>query len=180
MFVRDVFTPISNEIFLERNHDMVEKPWPKLRLANNTDRENIIRLVFDVLKEYDLKPDPSSTDADLENIESSYFERDGTFLVLETQDGEIVGAYGLYPMEKQTCELRKMYLDKAYRGQGLGKFLLEDALSRAKQLGFEDMMLETASVLKEAIALYQSYGFTEYRPNHLSDRCDQAYRLKLK
>ena len=159
---------------------MLEKPWPKLRLANNTDRENITRLVFDVLKEYDLKPDPSSTDKDLKDIESSYFKRGGTFLVLEAKDGSIVGAYGLYPMEEQTCELRKMYLQKAYRGKGLGKFLMEDALARARRLGFKKMVLETASVLKEAIALYKSYGFEEYTPGHLSSRCDQAYSLVLK
>lgn len=132
-----------------------------------------------MLKEYGLKPDPTSTDADLEDIKSSYFERGGTFLVLEAEDSSIIGAYGLFPMENQTCELRKMYLHKAYRGQGLGKFLLEDALSRAKQLGFKEMILETASVLKEAIALYKSYGFMEFQPVHLSDRCDQAYVLIL-
>ena len=158
---------------------MVKEPRPKLRLADNRDCEDIIRLVFDVLKEYDLKPDPASTDADLKDIESSYFEQGGTFLVLEEEDGSIVGAYGLYPMERHTCELRKMYLHKAHRGQGLGKLLLEDALSRARQLGFRKMVLETASVLKEAIALYKSYGFVEYQPDHLSDRCDQAYRLEL-
>jgi len=158
---------------------MVETSWPKLRPANNTDRESITRLVFDVLEEYDLKPDPSSTDADLNDIESSYFERGGTFLVLEANNDSIIGAYGLHPMENRTCELRKMYLHKAYRKQGLGKFLLEDALSRARQLRFKTMILETASVLKEAIALYKSYGFVEYTPDHLSSRCDQAYALEL-
>lgn len=159
---------------------MVRKPWPKLRLADNKDSESIARLVFEVLREYGLKPDPASTDADLKDIESSYFQRGGTFLVLEEKDDSIVGAYGLYPMENQTCELRKMYLHKAYRGKGLGKFLLEDALSRARQFGFREVVLETASVLKEAIALYKSYGFVEYTPDHLSSRCDQAYTLALK
>jgi len=158
---------------------MVKEPRPRLRPADNTDCEDIVRLVFDVLKEYDLKPDPASTDADIKDIESSYFRRGGTFLVLEDEDGSIVGAYGLYLIEKHTCELRKMYLYKAYRGQGLGKLLMEDALSRAKQLGFKTMVLETASVLKEAIALYKSYGFKEFQPDHLSDRCDQAYMLDL-
>ena len=158
---------------------MMKKPWPTLRLANNTDREDITRLVFDVLKEYGLKPDPASTDADLKDIESSYFERGGTFLVLAEKDGSILGAYGLYPMENQTCELRKMYLHKAYRGQGLGKLLMEDALSRARQLGFSKMVLETASVLTEAIALYKHYGFKEYQPDHMSERCDQACLLEL-
>jgi putative acetyltransferase len=158
---------------------MPNESWPRLRPADNKDCEDVARLVYGVLEEYGLKPDPACTDADIKDIESSYFGRGGTFFVLETEDGSIVGAYGLYPIDEQTCELRKMYLHKAHRGKGLGKFLLEDALSKARQLGFEKMILETASVLKEAIALYKSYGFKEFMPDHLSSRCDQAYRLEL-
>jgi len=159
---------------------MPEKSWPRLRPADNKDCKNITRLVYGVLEEYGLKPDPGQTDADIKDIESSYFDRGGIFLVLEARDGSIVGAYGLYPVDGQTCELRKMYLDKAHRGKGLGRLLLEDALSQARRLGFERMILETASVLKEAIALYKSYGFAEYNPPHMSSRCDQAYMLELK
>ncbi len=151
-----------------------------MRPATNADCEQIRSLVFGVLGEYALKPDPASTDVDIEDIESSYLAQGGTFLVLEAQDDSIVGAYGLYPMEDRTCELRKMYLNKAYRGKGLGKALLDDALTRARQLGFRRVVLETASVLIEAIALYKSYGFVEYTPDHLSSRCDQAYYLELK
>ncbi len=99
--------------------------------------------------------------------------------MLEDQDGSIIGAYGLYPIESQTCELRKMYLHRSHRGKGLGKSLLDGALAEARKLGFKRMTLETASVLKEAIALYESYGFVEYEPDHLSARCDQAYFLQL-
>ena len=158
---------------------MKKKTWPRLRLANNNDCDNIASLVYGILREYDLKPDPACTDADIKDVESSYFGRGGTFFVLETEDGSIIGAYGLYPINEQTCELRKMYLHKAHREKGLGKLLLEDALSKASQLGFERMVLETAAVLKEAIALYKSYGFIEYDPQHMSSRCDQAYRLEL-
>ena len=160
--------------------DMEKRAWPRLRLANNKDCDNIADLVYGILREYNLKPDPACTDADIKDIESSYFGRSGTFFVLETEDGSIIGAYGLYPVEEHTCELRKMYLHKAHRGKGLGKFLLEDALSKARQLGFERMVLETASVLKEAIVLYKSYGFVEYNPQHMSSRCDQAYLLELR
>ncbi len=159
---------------------MKEKTWPRLRPADNEDCDNIAGLVYSILREYNLKPDPACTDADIKDIESSYFDRGGTFFVLEAEDGSIIGAYGLYPIDKQTCELRKMYLHKAYRGKGLGKFLLDDALSEARKLGFEKMILETASVLKEAIALYKSYGFVEYNPQHMSSRCDQAYILELR
>jgi putative acetyltransferase len=73
-----------------------------------------------------------------------------------------------------------MYLHRDYRGKGHGKRLLEHALAEARRLGFKTITLETASVLKEAIRLYESYGFQPYTPTHLSRRCDQAYRLELR
>ena len=158
---------------------MHKDQWPRLRLANNKDCGKVTELVYGVLKEYNLKPDPGATDIDLKDIEQSYFERGGVFYVLEEKDGAIIGAYGLYLIDKSTCELRKMYLHRSYRGKGLGKLLLEDALAKAGQIGFKKMTLETASVLKEAISLYKSYGFAEYEPEHLSSRCDQAFMLEL-
>ncbi len=167
--------------------------WPRLRPATNADCEPVRDLVFTVLAEYGLKPDPGCTDADLCDIEQSYVERGGVFYVLEAKDHSIIGSYGLYPIadcglriadlktdvQPAVCELRKMYLHRDYRGQGLGKRLLEHALAEAHRLGFKTVTLETASVLKEAIRLYEAYGFKPYTPAHLSRRCDQAYALEL-
>lgn len=154
--------------------------WPRLRPATNADCEPVRNLVFTVLGEYGLKPDPACTDIDLNDIEQSYFKRGGVFYVLEAKAGSVVGSYGLYPMEPGTCELRKMYLHRDYRGRGLGKLMLEHALAETRRLGFKTVTLETASVLKEAIRLYERYGFRPYTPSHLSSRCDQAYILELK
>jgi putative acetyltransferase len=153
--------------------------WPRLRPATNADCRPVTELVYAVLGEYHLAPDPACTDADLKDIEQSYLERGGAFYVLEDRDGSVIGSYGLYPLQPGTCELRKMYLHRDYRGRGLGRRLLEDALANARRLGFARMTLETASVLKEAIRLYEGYGFTPYQPDHLSARCDQAYVLTL-
>jgi len=51
--------------------------------------------------------------------------------------------------------------------------------ARAKEIGFRRIVLETASVLKEATALYRRYGFQPYQAPHLSQRCDGAYVLDL-
>jgi len=158
---------------------MTELASPLLRRATNLDREKISALVFEVLREYGLSPDPCRTDADLADIASHYHGRGGIFDVLETTDGAVVGSVGLYPIDRSTCELRKMYLHSSFRGKGLGRHLLEHALERVKELGFSRVTLETASVLKEAIALYQSYGFRPYTPDHLAGRCDQAHYLDL-
>ncbi|UCG46376.1 MAG: GNAT family N-acetyltransferase [Phycisphaerales bacterium] len=153
---------------------------PTLRPANNKDRRAIKKLVYEVLEEYGLMPDPDATDADINDIDSAYFKRGGVFYVLEESDGAAIGCYGLYPLGHQACELRKMYLVRAHRGKGLGRFMLEEALARARRMEFTTVVLETASVLKEAIDLYESYGFRQYEPEHISSRCDRAYRLELK
>ncbi|MBP7052599.1 MAG: GNAT family N-acetyltransferase [Phycisphaerae bacterium] len=153
--------------------------WPRLRPATNADCEPVRNLVFTVLGEYGLKPDPGCTDADLDDIEQSYLSRGGVFCVLEDENNSIVGSYGLYPTEPGVCELRKMYLRRDCRGKGLGRRLLEDALANARQLGFRRVTLETASVLKEAIRLYERYGFRPCKAKHLSCRCDQACALDL-
>ena len=158
---------------------MCEMVWPRLRSATNADCRSVVDLVYTVLGEYHLKPDPQCTDADLKDIEQSYLNRGGVFYVLEDRDGTIVGSYGLYPMQPGVCELRKMYLHRDHRGKGYGRLMLEEALAKARQLGFARITLETASVLKEAIRLYESYGFRPYQPDHLSSRCDQAYVLDL-
>lgn len=150
-----------------------------LRQATNQDREAIEALVFGVLAEYDLKPDPSATDSDLQNIELSYPARGGVFDVLTDEAGHVVGSIGLLPVSSSVCELRKMYLAAPARGLGYGRRLLEHALVRARELGFGRVVLETASVLREAVALYERYGFRRYTPEHLATRCDAAYSLDL-
>jgi len=150
-----------------------------IRDASNADIPAIRELVFGVLKSYGLKPDPTTTDRDLDDIERSYFHGGGRFSVLE-DEGRIIGSYGLWRIDDHECELRKMYLSAGHRGKGLGRLLLEHALRSAEQLGFWAVCLETASILKEARALYVKYGFMPYHPAHLSARCDQAYRKDLR
>ena len=55
----------------------------KFRSATNDDRERVEELVFGVLAEFDLKPDPEATDADLADIEANYMNRGGLFDVIE-------------------------------------------------------------------------------------------------
>jgi putative acetyltransferase len=150
-----------------------------LRSATNDDREGVKNLVFGVLREFGLEPDSSTTDADLDDIEGGYIQRGGMFEVIE-QDGRLlVGSVGIYPLDAQNCELRKMYLAASMRSRGLGKLLLERALNFAREAGFRSVMLETASVLKDAIALYERYGFRPVESAHLASRADQAFILYL-
>jgi putative acetyltransferase len=150
-----------------------------IRLASNCDRERVVALVFGVLSEYGLPAEPESKDSDLNDIESNYIDSGGVFELIEDREGNLLGTYGLYPLDRDTCELRKMYFLPQIRGLGLGRRILERAVGHARRLGFKAMVLETISVLKEAIRLYTRFGFVPVETKHISARVDQAYILKL-
>jgi GNAT superfamily N-acetyltransferase len=136
-------------------------------------------LVFSVLREYGLSPDPDGTDADLDDVAQNYFDRGGTFRVLVSPAEEVVGCGGLYPLDAEEVEIRKMYFLPEVRGLGLGRALLNELIVTAQERGFRRIVLETASVLKEAISLYARFGFRAVQRDHMARRCDQAYVLDL-
>ncbi len=151
----------------------------RIRPATNADIPAVTELIYTVLKEYGLQPDPEHTDADLQDLEGNYLNNKGSFEVLMDQQGEIIGSVGILRLNETDCELRKMYLAASERGRGFGKLLLELGLQRAAELGYKRVILETASVLKEAITLYQQYGFERYEGENPSSRCDQMYQLEI-
>jgi N-acetylglutamate synthase-like GNAT family acetyltransferase len=150
----------------------------KIRTAKNSDRKDIEDLVFGILESYGLALDRDGTDRDLADIESNYLARGGVFEIIENDAGKIVGTIGLYPLDETTIELRKMYFDASIRGRGLGKQMLQKMIKKAKDLGYLRIYLETASVLKQAVHIYESAGFTPVDVKH-TPRCDQAYILEL-
>jgi len=151
----------------------------RIRPATNRDGETVRELVFGVLIEYGLQPDPGGTDADLDELEGTYQQRGGAFDVVEDADGRVVGTVGLYATDPERFELRKMYLVPAARGKGLGKWLLARSVARAREKGAKRVTLETASVLTEAIALYRAFGFRPLTGAHCAARCDQVLVLDL-
>jgi len=150
-----------------------------IRVASPGDAQAIREVVRVVLAEYGLAPDPAGTDGDLGDIAASYFARGGLFDVVVADDGRVVGCCGVYRVDETTCELRKMYVLREDRGQGLGARVLRRAIAFARGRGFRRMELETASLLKVAIGLYERSGFRPAARARLASRCDQGYALDL-
>ncbi|MHC4599779.1 MAG: GNAT family N-acetyltransferase [Planctomycetota bacterium] len=143
------------------------------------DEERIFHLVKIVLAVHGLRADRDDKDRDLNDIAKSYLEAGGTFRIVESKRGNIVGCYGLYPKSRTTVELRKMYLNDYYHGHSIGNRMMEEALETARDLGFKEMVLETNSALPVATKLYEKFGFQPCPPEQLSDRVDGAMRLDL-
>jgi molybdate transport system substrate-binding protein len=152
-----------------------------VRRATRADEGAIRELVFAILaKEYAIQPEPDGTDLDLFDLDAHYFTRGGMFDVAIDPSGALVGCCGTYATDAQSCELRKMYVRRDARGQGLAKRLLERAIAFARARKCERLELETASVLKEAIAMYEKAGFTRQVVAPHVQRCDRVYSLALK
>lgn len=162
-----------------RGSGTIAEPF-QYRIATNADCAAVEQLVFDVLAEYGLAPEPEGVDVDLRDLEGSYFAQGGWFGVWLDENGMVIGSAGLCRVNDSTCELRKMYLRASARGHGYGQSMLLRALAEAKQRGFARVELETASVLKEAIGLYEKFGFRR-RPLEIrcAKRCDVAMVLDL-
>jgi putative acetyltransferase len=157
----------------------MNRPDIVIRKATNDDCEGVNKLVSSVLDEFQLPFEPGSKDADLADIERMYIQAGGWFEVIEDQRGRLLGTYGLFPLNDTTCELRKMYFLREIRGLGLGREVLERAVSHARRLGFKTIVLETISVLERAIHLYQQFGFVPTTLEHPSARVDQRFLLEL-
>jgi putative acetyltransferase len=150
-----------------------------IREATNADCAGVINLVASVLAEFHLPFDPNCKDADLSDIERMYIQSGGIFEVIEDKSGRLLGSYGLFPLNDNACELRKMYFLPEIRGSGLGREVLERAVNHARRLGFKMIVLETISVLKRAINLYKRFGFVPIQLDHPSERVDQKFTLDL-
>lgn len=150
-----------------------------VRTAASSDAAAVRDIVRAVLAEYGLPPDPHGIDRDLDDLDAHYFSRGGTFLIAVASAGTIVGSCGVAPLEGSTWDLRKMYLRADARGHGLGKRMLARALAFVRSRGGRRVELETASVLKEAIGLYQRAGFQPLHRPLQAQRCDKAFALEL-
>ena len=149
------------------------------RSANNFDGPAIFALLSAVLAEFGLAPDPQGTDRDISDIEGNYLRDGGWFVVLVDEAGMILGSAGLFPVDGDTLELRKMYLHPSLRGLGWGKKLLREALAFARTRNMKRVVLETSSRLTAAIALYERHGFVRHHPEPLAGRRDQGRVLTL-
>ena len=90
------------------------------------------------------------------------FQSPGSKYFLAELHGEMVGGGGIYPTDGlpgDTCELVKMYLLPQARGHGIGRILIEKCIEAAAANGFKKIYLETMPELKQALSVYEKFGF---------------------
>src|ERR1700692_2279443 len=101
----------------------------------------------------------TTLDGELVRLPEVFSEaRRNRFWVVEDHD-KIVGSFGIESCSASDTELRRMYLDKDYRGLGIAQRMLDCAEATARQLGFTKMVVSTARIQKAADRFYRKNGF---------------------
>jgi GNAT superfamily N-acetyltransferase len=97
--------------------------------------------------------------------------------------GTVVGCIAIVAASAELAQLRWFLVDPSARGIGLGKRLLGEALSFARQAAYRDVILWTVSTLATAAHLYRMAGFrkVEEKPGRMwgVDVVEEKYALTL-
>ena len=83
-------------------------------------------------------------------------------LLLATVDGAPAGCVALrsLALEEPSCEMKRLWVASEFRGHGLGRRLIAEAIAWAKQAGYTAMYLDTVpAAMPEANQLYKNAGF---------------------
>jgi GNAT superfamily N-acetyltransferase len=90
--------------------------------------------------------------------------RRNAFWVFERTDVNlIVGTFGIECHDRDTTELRRMYIDAEWRGRGLAQRMLRKAEDTARKFGFSRMIVSTADIQRAASRFYSKRGFKHVR-----------------
>lgn len=133
-----------------------------LRNIQLQDNAALAKIVRESLTEFGAnKPGTVYYDATTDHL-YELFQTNGAVYFVAAQHNELLGGGGIYPspgLPDGTCELVKMYLKNEARGKGIGKMLIEQCIAAAKQQGYTAMYIETMPELKQAVGMYQKFGF---------------------
>ena len=106
-------------------------------------------------------------EAELDGLPGDYAEPDGA-LRLAFVDGELAGCGALRPLRDvdypNACEMKRLYVRRAFRRFGLGRLLAQRLMDDALQAGYSCILLDTLDDMEAARHLYATLGFEEIPP----------------
>ncbi|HSP48489.1 MAG TPA: GNAT family N-acetyltransferase [Clostridiaceae bacterium] len=115
---------------------------------------------------------------ELEALPGKYAAPEGT-MILALVDGESAGCIALRKSSEGIAEMKRLFVRDDYRGLHIGKRLVQLILMEAAKLGYSYIRLDTLSTMKEAVSLYQSFGFYEIEP-YIYNPIEDAKYMELK
>jgi ribosomal protein S18 acetylase RimI-like enzyme len=96
----------------------------------------------------------------------------GGVLLLALVDGQVAACGALRPLPDvdypNACEMKRLFVRRAFRRFGLGRTLAQALIDRAVQAGYSTMLLDTLDDMEAARSLYGTLGFEEIPPYYFN------------
>jgi len=92
------------------------------------------------------------------DLVSGYLDK-GLCYVMESENGEKIGAIVLVPVNNHTIEIMNLAVDESHQGKGLGTLLLKYGIQTAAEKGYKKVEIGTGNSSIHQLALYQKVGF---------------------
>ncbi len=116
-------------------------------------------------------------DLELDTLPGAYAPPEGTIVVAYV-DGEPAGCAALRKIGDGVCEMKRLYVKPAHRGDGVGRALAGEIVARAREIGYTTMRLDTLESMTEANSLYLSIGFRKCAP-YCYNPCEHPVYMEL-
>jgi putative acetyltransferase len=88
----------------------------------------------------------------------------GAAYVVAYVDGQAVACGAIYPLDDGVAEVKRMYVHRSRRRQGLAAAVLRHLEAEARRLRYHRLVLETGYRQEPAMRLYEAHGFERIAP----------------
>lgn len=116
-------------------------------------------------------------DDELQNPVEKYTAPNGEIIVA-IQDQQVLGMVAYYKFAENICEMKRLFVYNEFRHLAVGEMLVTEIMKRAKNAGYQQMVLDTILPLQPAIHLYKKFGFQECAPYYHNPMSDVIYMMK--
>lgn len=111
--------------------------------------------------------------AELSGLPGRYAAPAGRLLLARDGNGRTVGGVGMWPLDEETCEMKRLYVRHPWRRRGLGRRLAHAVIAAAGEAGYQAMRLDSLRRLVAALSLYRSMGFSEIPGRRRASPCSR-------
>ena len=149
-----------------------------IRSWNQSDCPQIVELVETILKREFPQAQSAYPMEDLKDLAKSYGGADDAFLVAEEAE-RVIGTCGVKADGSKTAILRRLFVLSEHRGKGVGRGLLQAALSFCRKKKFREVIIRTSDAMQRAVHMCRAAGFEPDGDWSLGGVTLVRYRLKL-
>jgi putative acetyltransferase len=119
----------------------------------------------------------SGTFEDMNDVKACYDRAGGRFLVVLDSD-KVIGSGAMRRLDRETAELKRMWLLEEYHGQGIGYSLTRQLFTFAREQGYLRVRLQTSPSQTRALSFYRKLGFYQI-PCYNDDTDEISMEIQL-